>query len=66
MHFSNSLSFFTNSCASLLVRPSSIRSADLTVGGYAGGHVEASSGQAHHAQPHRLTHPELSACAGVV
>lgn len=32
IHFSSSLSFLTNSWASLLERPSSIRSADLTVG----------------------------------
>lgn len=55
MHFSSSLSFLTNSCASLLVRPSSIRSADLTVGGYGGGREEASLGQAHHPQPHGLS-----------
>lgn len=36
MNFSSSLSLLTNSCASRLVRPSSIRSADLTVGRRAG------------------------------
>lgn len=35
MYFSSSLSFLTNSCASLLVRPSSILSADLTAGMWA-------------------------------
>lgn len=33
MYFSSSRSLLTNSCASLLGRPSSIRSADLTAGG---------------------------------
>lgn len=33
MHFSSSLSLLTNSCASRLVRPSSILSVDLTAGG---------------------------------
>lgn len=32
MHFSSSLSLLTNSCASLLVRPSSILSVDRTAG----------------------------------
>lgn len=37
MLFSSSLSFLTNSCASLLVRPSSILSADFTAGRRLGG-----------------------------
>ena len=52
IHFSSSLSFLTNSWASLLERPSSIRSADLTVGGYEGGHKEGSMGQAPLPHPH--------------
>ena len=36
MYFSSSLSLLTNSCASLLLRPSSILSADLTAGGWRG------------------------------
>lgn len=55
IHFSSSLSFLTNSWASLLERPSSIRSADLTVGRYEGGHEKGSMGQAHLPQPHRVS-----------
>lgn len=59
MNFSNSLSLLTNSCASLLVRPSSILSADLTAGRRAG----AASGPAS-PQNHRPPGPPLTLGSG--
>lgn len=68
MYFSSSLSLLTNSCASLLLRPSSILSADLTAGGWWGdgtGPVSAPAGPALSLAPAPpLTHPGLWAGAG--
>lgn len=80
MYFSSSRSLLTNSCASLLGRPSSIRSADLTAGEGGGGVSPAGPAltaqspwalqgagpaSARLAPPRRkLTHPGLAAGAG--